>query len=327
MPVKFKDYYQALGLLRDSTAADIKKAYRKLARKYHPDINKAENAEEKFKEISEAYEVLSDLKKRKRYDNLGKDWEKGQDFHAPPKGDNIHYEFHGPGSERAYTFNDMGGGYSDFFESIFGKAGSGYKTGSPSSEYTDSIPPMHGQNHEAEIEISIKEAYNGTKATLSYQTTEINADGTVKPSLKQFDVRIPIGVTEGTRIKLRGKGGLGYNGGRPGDLYLRIHIRKDKRFNINKHNLESELKVTPWDAALGSTVSVPTMNGDVTIRLQPASQSAQKIRIKEKGLPLGKDKGYGDLMVTIKIMVPEKLTEKEKKLFEELSEISSFKPV
>jgi curved DNA-binding protein len=328
MPVKFKDYYQTLELSRDSKAADIKKAYRKLARKYHPDINKAKDAETKFKEISEAYEVLSDQKKRKRYDDLGKDWKKDQDFQPPPGENNVHYNYYGPGSERAYTFNDMGGGFSDFFESIYGKTGSGDKTDYQSSAHTtDNLPPIHGQNHEAQIEISIEEAYNGTQTKLSFQTQEIDIDGTVKPSLKQFDVRIPTGITEGSRIRLKGKGGRGYNRGRPGDLYLRIHIRKDKRFNISKHNLESELKVTPWDAALGSTVSVPTMNGEITIRLKSGSQSGQKMRIKEKGLPLGKNKGYGDLIVTIKIMVPKKLTEKEKKLFEELSEISTFKPV
>ena len=326
MPVKFKNYYETLELSRDSTAAEIKKSYRKLARKYHPDINKAEDASEKFKEISEAYEVLSDPKKRKRYDELGKDWKDGQNFQTPPGEGNFHYEFHGPGSERGYTFDDMGGGFSDFFESLFGRTDSRDNTFHQSSANTGNIPPIHGQNHEAEIEISIEEAYNGTQTKLSYQTTELNVDGIVKPSLKQFDVRIPTGITEGSRIRLKGKGGQGYNGGRPGDLYLRIHIRKDKRFNINKYNLESELKVTPWEAALGGTVSVPTINGSITIRLKPGSQSGQKIRIKEKGLSLGKNKGYGDLMVTVKIMVPEKLTEKEKKLFEELSKVSTFKP-
>lgn len=327
MPLKFKDYYKTLGLLRDSTAVDIKKAYRRLARKYHPDINKTEDAEEKFKELAEAYEVLSDSEKRKRYNALGKDWKNGQNFQTPPEGGKSHYEYHGPGSERTYSFNDMAGEYSDFFENLFGKAGGGNKTFYQSSAHTGNIPPVHGQNHEAEIEISIDEAYNGTQTKLSYQTTGINTDGNVRPSLKQFDVRIPTGITEGSRIRLKGKGGQGYNGGSPGDLFLRIHIRKDKRFHINKYNLESELKVTPWDAALGSTVSVPTMKKNVTIRLKPGSQSGQRIRIKEKGLPRGKNKDYGDLMITIKIMVPEKLTETEKKLFEELSNISTFKPV
>ncbi len=321
MAVKFKDYYETLGLARDSKPADIKKVYRKLARKYHPDLNKTDEAEEKFKDISEAYEVLSDPEKRKKYDELGQDWKNGQSFHAPPGGDNFHREYHGPGSERAYTHNDMGGGFSDFFEDLFGKAGQRQSGGS------GNIPPIKGQNHEAQIEISLDDAYRGTQTKLSYQTTEVNADGSIKPSLKEFDVRIPIGITEGSRIRLKGKGGEGYNGGKPGDLFLRIHIRKDKRFNIDGHDLEAELKVTPWDAALGTKLSIPTMGDDTSIRLKAGSQSGEKLRVKGKGLPLGKDKGYGNLIVTVKIMVPEKLTEKEKKLFEELSEVSTFKPL
>ncbi|HJO93326.1 MAG TPA: DnaJ C-terminal domain-containing protein [Victivallales bacterium] len=326
MSVKFKDYYETLGVARDTKPTDIKKAYRKLARKHHPDINKAKDAEEKFKEISEAYEVLSDPEKRKRYDSLGENWKNGQEFKAPPGGDNYNYEYHGPGSERAYSFDDMGGGFSDFFESIYGKSGQG-KTYYQSSGRTGNIPPIRGQNHEAEIEISLDEAYHGTQTKLKYQTTELNPDGTVKPTLKQFDVRIPTGITEGSRIRLKSKGGQGYNGGQPGDLNLKIHIRKDKRFSINKYNLESDLKVTPWEAALGATVSVPTMESSSSIRLKPGTQSGQKMRVKGKGMPLGKDKGNGDLIVSIKIMVPEKLTEKEKKLFEQLAEVSSFKPV
>jgi curved DNA-binding protein len=327
MSVKFKDYYETLGVARDTKPADIKKAYRKLARKHHPDINKNKNAEEEFKEISEAYEVLSDSEKRKRYDSLGKNWKNGQEFSAPPGGSNSQYEYHGPGAGRAYSFDDMGGGFSDFFESIYGNAAGADKSFHQSSNRAGNIPPIRGQNHEAEIEISLDEAYHGTQTTLKYQTTDVDTAGRLKPTLKQFDVRIPQGITEGSRIRLKGKGGQGYNGGQPGNLNLKIHIRKDKRFSIHKYNLESDLKITPWDAALGATVSVPTMEKNSSIRLKPGTQSGQKMRIKGKGLPLGKDKGCGDLIVHIKIMVPEKLNAEEKKLFEELAKVSSFKPV
>ncbi|MCP4180403.1 MAG: DnaJ domain-containing protein [bacterium] len=327
MSIKFKDYYETLGVARDTKPADIKKAYRKLARKHHPDINKAKDAEEKFKEISEAYEVLSDTEKRKRYDSLGENWKNGQDFNAPPNGDNYHYEYHGPGSERAYSFDDMGGGFSDFFESMYGNTAGPDKTYYQNSTKAGKVPPIRGQNHEAEIEISLAEAYHGTQTKLKYQTAELNPDGTIKPMLKQFDVRIPTGITEDSRIRLKGKGGQGYNGGQSGDLNLKIHIRKDKQFIINKYNLESDLKITPWEAALGGTISVPTMGKNTSIRLKPGTQSSQKMRIKSKGMPLGKNKGYGDLIVNIEIMVPEKLTAEEKKLFEKLAEVSSFKPV
>lgn len=328
MSVKFRDYYEILGLSKDSKPADIKKAYRKLARKYHPDISKEKDAEEKFKELSEAYEVLSDPDKRSKYDSLGHNWKNGQDFQAPPGSGDFHYEYHGPGSHRSYTFDDMGGGFSDFFESLFGNAGG--RTGESHRKNTrggTGVPPINGQNHEANIEISLDEAYSGTQTRLKYQATEVDANGTVKPVLKDFETRIPAGVTEGTLIRLKGKGGQGYNGGKTGDLYLRIHLKNDHRFTVNKHNLETEVKITPWDAALGTTLSIPTLKGKTSIKLKAGIQSGQKLRVKDKGLPLGKDKGFGDLIVAIKIVVPEKLSEQEKELFEKLKQVSTFKPV
>jgi len=329
MSVKFKDYYKTLGIERNAAPAEIKKVYRKQARKYHPDLNKDSGAEEKFKEVSEAYEVLSDAKKKKQYDELGANWKNGQEFQKPQGSENYSYQYHGPGSSRSYTQNDMGGGFSDFFENIFGNAGktgsSGYKTYT-SSQTMGGIPPIQGQNQEASIEISLDEAFHGTRQTLSYQTTEVSAEGKLKQATKQFDVRIPEGITNGSKIRLKSKGGQGHNGGSPGDLFLRVHIRKDNRFKVDKFNLETDVKITPWDAALGATIPIPTITGKISIKLKPGTQSGQKMRLKDKGLSKGKDKGNGDLIAVISIVVPEKLSDQEKKLFEELSKVSSFKP-
>ena len=325
MSVKFKDYYNTLELSRTAKADEIKKAYRKLARKHHPDVNKAAEAEAKFKEITEAYEVLSDSDKRKKYDELGSNWKNGQNFKAPPGHENFTYEYHGPDSSRTYTYNDMGGNFSDFFESLFGHPENKSKTHFKNTSGMGGIPPIQGQDHEANIEISLQEAYHGTQQTLSYQMTDIAPDGTIKPEVRQFDVRIPPGTTNGSRIRLKGKGGHGYNGGSSGDLYMRVQIREDIKFRVQKFNLETDIMITPWDAALGTTVSISTMSGKTAIKLRPGTQSGQRMRLPGKGLPKGKE-GYGDLFIVVKIVIPKKLSNEEKKLFEQLARVSTFKP-
>ena len=318
MSVKFQDYYEILGVNRDAAEDEIKRAYRKLARKYHPDVNKDKGAEEKFKQINEAHEVLKDPEKRKLYDQLGSNWQAGQDFKPPPGWENVHFEFRGrPGAE---TFN-FGGGFSDFFETLFGsRMGGGGRAGARQGTWV-----MPGQDHEAEIEIDLESAYHGTTRTLTLQGHEIDPQGKVRPTLQSIQVKIPPGVTDGTRIRLTGKGGEGMGGGPPGDLYLKVHIEPHPRFTLDGHNLQVEVPVAPWEAALGATVQVVTMDGMVNLKVPPASQSGQKLRLRGKGLPK-KGGGRGDLIARLKIVLPKKLTAKEKELFAEMAKTSKFNP-
>ena len=330
MSVKFKDYYEILGVTRNAKEAEIKKAYRKLAKKHHPDINKSAESEAKFKEISEAYEVLSDPEKRKRYDELGANWKNGQDFTPPPGNQNFsgqdYYGAHGSSSGHNYSFHDFAD-FSDFFETLFS---SGQKQGAnraSADKTTQRRRPVHGQDIEAEIEISLEEAFHGTEKSANMQTVELDADGRLTPTNKKINFRLAPGTTQNSRIRIRGKGGSGFDGGKNGDLYLRVHIKPHSRFKVKEHNLEVEVKITPWEAALGAAVAVPTVTGSATIKIKPGTQSGSKIRLKGKGLPRPKnDSGAGDLIAVIKIVVPEKLSEQEEKLFRELAEVSSFNP-
>jgi curved DNA-binding protein len=318
MSVKFQDYYKILGVKRDASEDEIKRAYRKLARKYHPDVNKDKGAEEKFKQINEAHEVLKDPEKRKLYDQLGPDWQSGQDFKPPPGWENTHFEFRtGPGAE---TF-DFGGGFSDFFETLFGSrmAGGGRASGRQGSWV------MRGQDHEAEIEIDLESAYRGATRTLTLQGHEIDPQGQVRPTVQNIQVKIPSGVIDGTRIRLTGKGGEGMGGGPPGDLYLKVRIEPHPRFSLDGHNLQAEVPITPWEAALGGTVQVATMDGTVNLKIPPNSQSGQKLRLRGKGFPK-KTGERGDLIARLKIVIPKKLTAREKELFAEMAKDSSFNP-
>jgi curved DNA-binding protein len=318
MSVKFQDYYEILGVGRDASEDDIKRAYRKLARKYHPDVNKDKGAEERFKQINEANEVLKDPEKRKLYDQLGSDWQAGQDFKPPPGWENTHFEFRtGPGAE-AFAF---GGGFSDFFETLFGgrMAGGGRTSGRQGSWV------MRGQDHEAEIEIDLESAYRGATRTLTLQGHEIDPQGQVRPTVQNIQVKIPPGVTDGTRIRLTGKGGEGMGGGPPGDLYLKVRIEPHPRFSLDGHNLLAEVPVTPWEAALGATVQVATMDGTVNLKIPPNSQSGKKLKLRGKGLPK-KTGERGDLIARLKIVIPKNLTAREKELFAEMAKDSSFNP-
>lgn len=327
MSIKFKDYYEILGVKRNADANEIKKAYRKLARKFHPDINKDSDAERRFKEIAEANEVLSDPEKRKLYDELGADWKNGQNFKPPPQSQQREWSFHqGTGQTGAYSFNDFGGGgFSDFFESLFGQAGAG--NFHSANSYSFHHRPIPGQDLEADIHLSLHEACYGARRTLTLQVHEIDDNGNITPKTKDIEFNIPSGLTDGSKIRLKEKGGKGYHGGKDGDLCLKINISDSKGFSINGYDLERELKITPWLAALGGEVSVPTLEGKTKIRIQPGTQSGQRIRLKGKGMPRHSKKPQGNLYVVIKIVVPEKLTAKEKALFEELSRESSFNPI
>jgi curved DNA-binding protein len=325
MSVEFKDYYQTLGVSRGASDAEIKKAYRKLARKYHPDVNKDAGAEDRFKEVSEAYEVLSDPEKRKRYDTLGANWKAGQEFRPPPGWENVHFEFGGGGPRGGgFSMDDFGGGFSDFFETLFGGARGG---GRPRSGFNAwSAAPARGQDHAAEVTIALEEAYHGARKSISLVETKPGPDGRLRQETKSYDVRIPPGTTEGTRIRLGGQGGAGAGGGSAGDLYLTVHLAPHPVFRVKGHDLEADLKLSPWEAALGAKVPVRTLDGSATLSVPPGTPSGRRFRLRGKGLPRGRSKGRGDLYLSAAITVPTRLTGKEKALFEELAKESRFNP-
>ena len=318
MAVKFQDYYDTLGVDRNASEDEIKKAYRKLARKFHPDVNKDKDAEERFKQVNEAHEVLKDQEKRKLYDQLGPEWQAGQDFRPPPGWENVHFEF---GTEPGAEAFGFGGGFSDFFEMLFG--GRRAEGGGAAGRQTSWV--MRGQDHEAEINVSLEEAYNGTMKTLTLQGHEVDTQGQVRPTVQNLQVRIPAGVTDGTRIRLAGKGAPGMGGGPAGDLYLKVHLEPHRRFRVDGHDLQLEVPVTPWEAALGATVEIQTMGGSVNLKIPRGTQSGQKMRLRGKGLPKKGDK-RGDLFAVVKIVVPKSQTDREKELFEELAKVSKFNP-
>lgn len=318
--MKFKDYYNILGVDKTAGKDDIRKAYRKLARKYHPDVNKSPDAEQKYKDINEAYEVLKDPDKRQKYDTLGSSWQEGDNFSPPPG-----YE------RRSANFDESSfGGFSEFFRTVFGGSGGFgnmedifFSGRNPS--YQGSSARRGGQDAEAQLEISLEDAFRGGSTSITLESHEPTEDGRFIPRRKNIKVNIPKGVTDGTRLRLPGKGNPGIAGTSPGDLYLNISIRKHPRFEVRGHDLVTSIKVSPWEAALGADVSVRSIDGSVKMKLPAGTQSGQTLRLRGKGLPK-KSGTAGDLLVKIQIMVPGSLTDKEKKLFERLAEESSFSP-
>jgi curved DNA-binding protein len=332
MSVKFKDYYEILGVPRTASAEDIKKAYRKLARKYHPDINKAAGAEAKFKEIGEANEVLSDPEKRTRYDQLGPNWQAGQDFRPPPGYENMHYEFRGapPGGGRGgrgFNPRDMGE-FSDFFESLFGQQFGGGRPGARSAmwEPEEETAYAGGNDQEVAISITLEEASHGATKSIRLQSSEPDAHGRMQSQTKTYQVKIPAGITEGSRIRLAGQGASARGSGPAGDLYLKVQIAPHSTFRVNGHDLEVDLPLAPWEAALGAKVNIPTLEGPAALTIAAGTESGQRLRLRGKGMKQGKGLEPGDLLVAIKIVVPKKLSSRERELFEELAKTSSFKP-
>ncbi len=295
--MQYKDYYKILGVSRDAKTDDIRKAYRKLAKQYHPDVNKDAGAEEKYKEINEAYEVLKDPDKRQKYDTLGMNWQAGQDFTPPPGWQ--HVEFGG-------NMGDMGGGFSDFFQTLFGGGGSargfgGFGDlfgGGSSGQYHH---PMR-QDSEADLTLKLEEAVKGGTYNLRIGT-------------RSLKVNIPKGITEGTKLTLHGKS----EGG--GDLHLTIHIEPHKIYEINGHDLTREIKVPVYDAVLGKDLEVETLTGQVTLKMPPGIQDGQKLRLRGKGMPK-RDGTNGDLFVRVKVEIPRHINSKQKELWEELSRLA-----
>jgi len=320
MAVKFQDYYEVLGVPRNASQEEIKRAHRKFARKYHPDVNKDKGAEKKFKEVSEAYEVLKDPETRKKYDTLGANWKAGQEFTPPPGSEGMQFEFGGAGGQ-GFSFGD-GEGFSDFFEAIFGQRGGpgrsgfeGFSRGGGAGASRRRTP----QASEAPMTLTLEDAYHGA-------TKQITLQDPASGATKTLGVKIPAGTTHGAKIRLAGQGNQGPDG-RTGDVILKITLAHHPRFEVHGHNLHTTIPVSPWEAALGAKVPVPTLDGEVTMTVPPGAQSGQKLRLREKGLPKQGHAGQrGDLLVHLKTVVPKELTEREKELFESLAKESPFDP-
>jgi curved DNA-binding protein len=318
--MEFQDYYKILGVERAATADQIKTAYRRLARKYHPDVSKEKDAEARFKELQEAYEVLRDPEKRAAYDQLGSEWKSGQQFHPPPDWGSG-FEFSGrPGGAGPRSRSRPGaahdGGFaredfSDFFSSLFGG-------GTPFAEGV----ARAGRDHHARIDIDLEEAYRGTVRALELKRPELKPDGTLELHSHAVRVTIPAGVTEGQLIRLAGQGEAGAGGG-AGDLYLEVHILPHRRFTLERRDVTLTLPVAPWEAALGATVTVPTLGGDVEMHVPAGAQAGQRLRLRGRGLP---GQPPGDQYVQLKVVLPPANSPEAKALYEQMRAKLNFDP-
>lgn len=309
--MEFKDYYAIMGVARDASPEDIKRAYRRLARKYHPDVSKEKNAEERFKEIGEAYEVLRDPEKRAAYDQLGKR-PAGEEFRPPP--------------DWQFDFDtDVGGGagagggmHSDFFEQLFGGLGGlrGARGGRGAFR-------SRGFDTTARVEVTLEEAFAGTTRTLSIQRVDRDKDGRAKPRMQQLNVRIPAGVADGQKIRVPAQGEPGVGGEAPGDLFLEIHVLPHRWFRLEGRDVWLDLPVAPWEAALGETVRVPTLAGRVDLKIPKGSQTDRQLRLKGRGLP---GSPPGDQFVVLKIVAPPADTPEREALYRELAAATQMNP-
>lgn len=315
--MEYKDYYKILGVAEDADAAEIKRVYRKLARKFHPDVSKEENAEERFKEVGEAYEVLSDPEKREEYDQLRQMGAfAGDGSFQPP-----------PGWESAANFG--GGGFteadaqafSDFFESVFGRGGSAHRTYGGTGQQRSFR--MRGEDVHFRLALFLEEAYNGGEKEIEFSVPEVDQRGLVTHKRRRLKVRIPRGVAQGQHIRLRGQGAPGVGGGDNGDLFLEIDIAPHPLFSVDGRDIHLNLPVSPWEAALGQTVNVPTLGGKVELKIPAGAQSGQKLRLKGRGLP---GSSPGDQYVTLQVVMPPAQTAKSRELFEALAEEVPFNP-
>src|SRR5881394_614216 len=316
MPVQFRDYYETLGVPKTATEDEIRSAFRKLARKHHPDVAKDKKAaEEKFKEINEAYEVLGDPEKRKKYDQLGADWNRPGGFQPPPgwqegaqqPGGGFH-QWGGDGGGVQFEFD--GTGFSDFFEALLG----GGRGRSAFGGFVGrQAPEERGADVEADIMVTLEEALHGTTRTVSLRRAGSN-------KVENYQVKIPRGVHEGQRIRLRGQGEAGVRGGKSGDLFLRVRLARHPDFTVEGSDLIHEVKIEPWQAVLGADLVVPTLEGNVRLKIPPGSQGGQRFRLRERGLS-GTSGERGNLYVVAQINIPKKLTERERELWSELTKL------
>lgn len=333
MSVEFKDYYTILGVARGASDDEIKKAFRKLARQYHPDVAKdKKTAEEKFKEINEAYEVLGNPENRRKYDTLGANWKQGAGFQPPPGWEGYGGQPGGNGrrGRRAktadgteYEFHFGGTGFSDFFEQFFGRQQGAGGFGSDAADDSARSFAQRGSDVEGEISVSVDEVLHGSVRSVSFQ--RVNSR-TGESETHRFKVRIPPGVQDGQLIRLAGKGETGFGGAAAGDLYLRVRVAAHPEFQVQGSDLLVDLDLAPWEAVLGTTVSVKTLEGSVSVRIPPGTNAGQQLRVRRHGLPRGQSGERGDLFVRLSIQLPESLTAEERSLWEQLAEKSSFRP-
>jgi curved DNA-binding protein len=314
--MKFKDYYKTMGVPEDASADEIKKAYRKFARKHHPDLNKDETTGDKFKELGEAYEVLKDPAKREEYDQLRKYGAGADEEFAPPPGWQSGADFSGGG----YTTADAAE-FSDFFETLFGRraarktyAGAG-TGGAPFA--------IRGEDIHYRIPVTLEESYKGSTRGISLQTHRFDDDGRASPETKTLNVKIPKGVTQGQRIRLRGQGGAGFGGAPNGDLYMEVELEPHALFSVDGRDVTLVLPAAPWEAALGATVKVPTLGGTVNLTIPPGAQSGQKLRLKGRGLPGSVN---GDQYVVLKIVLPPVDSAEDRALMERMRQQMPFNP-
>jgi curved DNA-binding protein len=319
MAVQFRDYYETLGVSKTASDDEIKSAFRKLARKFHPDVAKdKKSAEEKFKQINEAYEVLSDPEKRKKYDQLGANWNQPGGFQPPPDwgaqeqpGGGFHR--YGGGGDGGVEFEFNGTGFSDFFEQFFGGGRGRSAFGGGGGGFGRETGSARGSDVEADIMVPLEEALHGAKRAISLRRAGSN-------KVETYQVKIPRGVHEGQRIRLAGQGEAGAGGGRSGDLFLRVRMARHPDFTIEGSDLIHEVKIAPWQAVLGAEIEVPTLEGKVRLKIPPGTQGGQKFRLREKGLPTAAGK-RGDLYVVAQINIPKKITERERELWSELAKL------
>jgi curved DNA-binding protein len=316
MGVQYKDYYKTLGVPREASEIELKKSFRKLAREFHPDVAKdKKKAEEKFKEINEAYEVLGDPAKRKKYDELGADWQSGADFRPPPG--------RGPGGQsrsfrggRSTEFEFGGTGFSDFFEQIFGAHGRAGTRGREGQGIDPEDFAARGRDVQGDIMVTLDEVMHGSIRPVTVQQ---------ESRTETHQVKIPVGVVEGQRLRLAGRGEAGSSGGQAGDLFLRVRLARHPDFEVEEHNLIFEAALAPWEAVLGAEISVPTLTNPVNIKIPAGTQTGQKLRVRGRGLP-DRSGGQGDLIVVARLEVPLRLTEEERELWTRLGRESKFDP-
>ncbi|WP_110655984.1 DnaJ C-terminal domain-containing protein [Salinicola halimionae] len=322
--MEFKDYYAVLGVERDAAQDEIKRAYRKLARKYHPDVSKEVDADARFKELGEAYEVLKDPEKRLAYDQVGQGQRAGEDFRPPPDWD-TGFEFRGGGytqqgyAREGYSEEDRAD-FSDFFESLFGQRHGTRSGGYQSSSFGHR---GRGEDHHAKVSVALEDAYRGATRTLTLQSGEVDTEGRLRPRQRTLKVRIPKGVKQGQRIRLGGQGEPGTRGGPAGDLYLEIEFDPHQRYQVEGRDVTLRLPVAPWEAALGATITVPMPEGSVELKIPPGSQSGRRLRLKGRGIP---GEPPGDCYVTLEVVLPAAESDEIKAAYRQLAALTGFNP-
>lgn len=309
--MEFKDYYRTLGVVRNASADDIKKSYRALARKYHPDVSREKDAEARMKEVNEAYAVLSDPEKRAAYDELSRNYRQGEEFRPPPDWD-AGFEFSGHGFGPG-----NGAEFSDFFAEIFGRMGGGRHGGRDGFK-------ARGEDHHAKIVIDLEDAWNGGTRQISLRVPRPEADGRVALTTRTLSLRIPQGVKQGQMIRLAGQGAPGFGGGPAGDLYLEVHIKPQRRFRVDGRDLHVVLPVAPWEAALGATIEIGLPAGNaVKVRIPEGAQSGRQLKVKGRGIP---GDPPGDLYLEIRVVVPDAKNAQARKFYESMARELAFDP-